>query len=127
MDPASTQPTILLVDDEDALREVLADFLRDCGYNIVSARSGGEAVQLFVKNRPDLILSDVRMPDGDAIFLLSKLRLLGDYPPVILISAHSDISENETLRLGAVRLIKKPFDLNTLLEAVRSCLPQSKT
>ena len=77
---------ILLVDDEAALRELLETILVQSGYAVCPAESCAEALRLFEKQRPDAVLLDVMLPDGDGFALFERLRALRD-APVLFLSA----------------------------------------
>ncbi|MES2504388.1 MAG: response regulator [Myxococcota bacterium] len=103
---------ILVVDDQDFLRELLADYLHQKGFDVKEARNGQEAVEMARKNEFDGILMDIRMPDLDGILALKKLQAEGIHTPVILMSGFSDITSREDAKaLGAVDFLPKPFKL----------------
>ncbi len=114
---------ILLVDDEQTLREVLCSTLRAHGAKVIDAPNGVVAMQLIQSNRLDLVISDIRMPGGDGIGLLTQIKeLKGHQPKVILITGHADIGADDALRKGAVALLPKPFGgeklVTTILETI---------
>jgi putative nucleotidyltransferase with HDIG domain len=115
--------TILVVDDEEAIREVVSTMLESRGYHCMAV-SNGRAAQDFVRRRePDLVLSDMIMPEMDGIKLLSWLR--NHYPelPVIMVTAIHDISTAlEAIRRGAYDYILKPFEKDQLYLGVDRAL-----
>ena len=119
----SRRKSILLIDDEDSLRRVVEYNLREEGYDVVSAGSGTEGLQVF-QNRPvDLVLSDVRMPEMDGIDLLARIKAMRPDLPVILLTAHGTItSAIEAMKLGAFDYLTKPFDRDRLKATVQKAL-----
>jgi CheY-like chemotaxis protein len=112
-----TAPTVLVVEDEPAIREVVADLLEDEGYAVRQAADGLEAIDELEVDAVDLVLSDVRMPRLDGPALARRLRRHGSAVPVVLMSA-VDVEVN----LPGVRFLPKPFDRDHLLHAIGSAL-----
>ncbi len=115
-------PRILIVDDEDQLRELLAFQFRRRKYDVEEARNGQEALDILKSKPIDAILSDVRMPVMDGMELVKASRALVNPPPILLFSGYSDLTDEIVLKLGAEGLVTKPFDLPTLLSAVEKML-----
>ena len=115
--------TVLVVDDETLLREsVVRDFKRK-GFNVLSAENGEVALRLLDESKIDVVVSDVRMPGGDGLTLLEKLRSRHPaWPPVILVTGYADLSEKELMKKGAYKYISKPFVRKELLSAVLAAL-----
>ena len=112
---------VLVVDDEQDIRETLKDILEKEGYSVEMAGSGTEAISKIDSIKPDLILMDVRMPGMNGVDLLKKLREINEDVPVAMITAYEDVAlAEEALKLGAYDYIKKPFDLDYLRESVLS-------
>jgi response regulator RpfG family c-di-GMP phosphodiesterase len=114
---------ILVVDDEEAIREVVSTMLESKGYHC-TAVSNGRAAQEFVrKQTPDLVLSDMIMPEMDGIKLLEWLRNFDPEIPVIMVTAIHDISTAlEAIRRGAYDYILKPFEKDQLFHGVGRAL-----
>lgn len=112
----SESPTVLIVDDEPAIVDLLSQLLEDEGYRVVSAVDGQAAWEAARELRPDLVIADVMMPRMDGFALVDRLTNGEDPVPVILMSAAV-----ESRRKG-VPFIAKPFDLSELLELVNSYL-----
>jgi signal transduction histidine kinase/CheY-like chemotaxis protein/AraC-like DNA-binding protein/sugar lactone lactonase YvrE len=105
------KPLVLLVDDDPEILELLRDFLKT-DYNIITASNGLEAYGIVISDKPDLIVSDVMMPEMDGIELCSKLRENFDtsHLPMILLTAKSEIEDRIAgLKAGADSYIPKPF------------------
>ena len=115
-------PLILIVDDEPLLRSFLARQLRQAGYSVHVEESGNKAVAFMKKTEPDLVISDIRMADGDGLMVLKTTKKRNRDLPVLMISGFTDIPEHEFFHLGAVCLLHKPFETEALLERVRKNL-----
>lgn len=109
--------SILVVDDEPAIRHLVRDLLIDEGYDVQSAADGQAALDRIAQEPPDLVISDVMMPRRDGFWVLQTLRRAGVTIPVVLMSA-------APLRHGVVTapVIAKPFDLDSLLAQVQRLL-----
>lgn len=117
------QPIILIVDDEEVLRWALSIFFEDKGFKVALASSGRAAIEYLTNNAVDVVLTDIRMPDGDGLQLLKSIRQRDwQSPPVILITAFADITVDEAYDEGAEALFTKPFDLNALYEGIQLAL-----
>ncbi len=117
------EKSILIVDDEADLREILQYDLEDVGYQTFTAPEAHEALKIISENNIDLVISDIRMPGGDGIFLLDSLRK-NDFrdPPVILVSGFSDITPAEAFHKGVVHFLPKPLATEILLEYIKLSL-----
>jgi len=127
--------TLLLAEDDSELRDLLADVLRADGHEVVEARDGNELLSLLSENAQRssgrepfaLIVSDVRMPGLSAFDVLSKVQRLLSDTPVILITAFGDPTTHlRAERLGACRVLDKPFDFDELRAAVDETLHQQR-
>lgn len=110
---------VLVVDDEPELVEILCSRLSGWGIHTISASNGLEAVDLAIREKPDLVLSDVRMPNGDGFHLLDSLIRLGeDRPKIIFISTFSESLKIQALQRGALDCLDKPIDEEALTKAL---------
>ncbi len=113
---------ILLVDDEEALLDLLETILQEDGYtNIVKAKTMNEALNRFYDFKPDIIILDIMLPDGDGFQFLSKIRKLSDIPVVFLSAKDAMDDQYRGFSLGADDYLTKPFlpkDLTLRLQAV---------
>ena len=115
--------TILVVDDEDSMREMLRILLGKEGYEVATARSAADAMQALSGRSFDLVLSDIRMPGLTGIDLLRRIREDDLDTEAILMTAYASTeSAVEALKLGAFDYVTKPFQVDELLHAVRSAL-----
>lgn len=121
--------TLLVVDDEPALRIALQDILEDEGFGVVTAVDGHQALDRLDAH-PDiaLIISDLRMPGMGGMDLLSKVSARVDAPGIIVITAHGDErTAVDAMKLGALDYFGKPFEVDDLLKVVRRALQTSDT
>jgi CheY-like chemotaxis protein len=110
-----------VVDDEPVLRELVAFILIDKGFQVLEAESGDAAFQLICKNDFDVVVSDVRMPNGSGVELLTRIsNMTKRKPMVFLVSGYSEISLEEARKLGARDLLNKPVDYDKLCQAIIS-------
>jgi DNA-binding NtrC family response regulator len=118
---------ILVVDDEDMIRRSIRSFFTRRGYQILEAESGNTAFELLSRERVDLVISDIQMLNGDGIELARKIHAeILNPPPLILISGHSDGSQELRSTPGVFDFISKPFDFRKLLEsAQQACARQT--
>jgi len=114
---------ILLVDDDEALLEVLTMAFTDAGYAVVTALDGAAGLAIATRDAPDAIVSDVNMPRLDGFALCRKLRAEGDPVPILLLTSRdNEIDEALGLELGADDYIAKPFSTRVLLARVAALL-----
>jgi two-component system response regulator AtoC len=117
---------ILLVDDDDLIRTVVAERLKRRGYEVCTARSLAEARASLKGTQPDAALLDIRLPDGDGTELLEELTGEGDVP-CVMITAHATIeSAVEALKKGAEDYLEKPFSLDRLEATLAATLERTK-
>ena len=114
---------ILVVDDEEQMREIISQFLTKLGYQAVSASNGRDALATFREQSFDLVLSDVRMPGLTGLQLLKAIKELSPKTPVVLISGYADIEiVVEALKAGAENFLPKPVKMNFLAKVVQQSL-----
>jgi putative nucleotidyltransferase with HDIG domain len=118
-----TTEKILVVDDEEAIREVISTLLEAQGFQCTTCSNGKLGLEAFRKDTFDLVLSDIVMPEMDGLKLLGELRLDDPDVPVIMVTAMHDISiALEAIRAGAYDYILKPFEKDQLYLSVRRAL-----
>jgi UDP-3-O-acyl N-acetylglucosamine deacetylase len=122
------EKTILVVDDEDRVRESVREILTDEGYRVIEASDGRRVIGLIQKNHPDLVLLDIWMPELDGIGLLKEIKQHKPGVPVIMVSGHGNIQTAVTAtKIGAFDFIEKPLSLDGLLTSVRRALGESSS
>jgi two-component system OmpR family response regulator len=127
MEAAATPARLLVVDDEATILELLSGSLRLAGFEVLTAASGAEAVRAAASGRPDLVLLDVMMPDGDGFEALRRIRSGGAEVPVIFLTARDEESDRVTgFAAGADDYVTKPFSLNELLGRIRAVLRRTR-
>ena len=116
--------TILVVDDEIGIRELLSEILADEGHTVRLAENATAARDLRVRERPDLVLLDIWMPDTDGISLLKEWAAGGQLTmPVVMMSGHATVDTAvEATRIGAMEFLEKPIAMQKLLATVKRAL-----
>ena len=118
----SNGPRILVVDDEESLRDVLTLALTPAGYHIYPVRTGQEALQTVQSSRPELILLDLFLPDMDGKDVLQRLRRQTTSPILIMSVRHLESEKIACLDAGADDYLTKPFTMGELLARLRAAL-----
>jgi two-component system nitrogen regulation response regulator NtrX len=120
-------PTVLIIDDERAIRNTLKEILEYENFKVEEALDGKDALQKIEKLKLDLILCDIKMPGGmDGLELLQKFQKQIPETPVVMISGHGNIETAvEAVKKGAYDFIQKPLDLNRLLVTIRNAMDKS--
>ena len=122
----SAETTILVVDDEEGIRESVREVLSDEGYRVLEASDGTRVLDMIRAERPRLVLLDIWMPQVDGIGLLKEIKDQEPEVNVIMISGHGNIHTAVTAtKLGAFDFIEKPLSLDGLLLTVRRALGES--
>ena len=112
--------SVLVVDDEETARMVVSEFLRTKGYEVLQAGTLAEARQILSQDGTDIIILDVRLPDGYGPHLLTETASLPRRPQVIIVTAHGEVSMAvEAMKNGAQDFMEKPLDLLELEKSVR--------
>jgi two-component system nitrogen regulation response regulator NtrX len=118
--------SILIIDDERAIRNVLKDILNNEGYNTDEAPDGEEGLKKFKAGNFDLVLCDIKMPKIDGIEFLQQAKQLNGDVPIIIISGHGNIDTAvDAVKKGAFDYISKPPDLNRLLITIRNAMDKN--
>jgi two-component system KDP operon response regulator KdpE len=120
-------PTILVVDDEPAIRRVLRSTLSRGGYVITEAQSGEEAIESVCKEKPDLILLDVNLPGMTGVEACREIRGFGDVPIIMLTVRGAERDKVLALDAGADDYVVKPFGMEELLARIRVALRRQAT
>jgi len=114
---------ILIVDDEQGIRDVMTLFLEDLGYEVLTAETGEEAIKVVEKERPPLVLLDMTLPGMNGMATLQKLLALDKHIGVVMATGQIDEKlAKESIQLGAYDYVLKPFDLKHLELVVKTRL-----
>jgi two-component system response regulator RegA len=114
-----TLPSILIVDDDEVLRERLATAIRARGYEVRTAGSADEAMREVAKDSPEMAVLDLKMPGGSGLDLLKELRRVDPHTRVLMLTGYGSIATAvEAVREGAVGYLPKPADADEILAAL---------
>jgi two-component system OmpR family response regulator len=120
---AAAEATLLVVEDEPNILELLAGSLRFTGFDVVTATNGADAVQSARRHRPDLIVLDVMLPDIDGFDVARRLRSGGDHTPVLFLTARDAVQDRiKGLTIGGDDYVTKPFSLEEVIARIRAVL-----
>ncbi|WP_349828294.1 response regulator transcription factor [Brevibacterium litoralis] len=122
-EPQEVEATLLVVDDEPNIRELLSTSLRFAGFDVLSAANGAEALRLAEQAEPDLLVLDVMLPDMDGFTVTRRLRQAGRHIPVVFLTARDDTTDKITgLTVGGDDYVTKPFSLEEVVARIRAVL-----
>ena len=118
---------ILLIDDDDSIRKVIGYMLDEAGYTAETAASAEAGLKAFSAQRPDLVLSDIKMPKKDGIQLLGEFKSIDASVPVIILTAFGTVETAvEAMKRGAADYLTKPISRDELLMTVAKILKMSR-
>jgi two-component system nitrogen regulation response regulator NtrX len=118
-----TDTSVLIVDDEEGIRETLSGIFQDEGYNVITAGSGEEALKILKEQNPDLVLLDVWLSGIDGVETLQEIKKTNPELPVVIISGHGNIElAVKATRVGAYDFLEKPLSLERVLLVARRAL-----
>ncbi|MDO5746517.1 MAG: response regulator transcription factor [Actinomycetaceae bacterium] len=124
---STPEATLLVVDDEPNIRDLLASSLRFAGFDVETAPDGTTALSQAIKLRPDLIVLDVMMPDLDGFAVTSRLRERGLDMPILFLTARDDMQDKiKGLTVGGDDYVTKPFGLEEVVARIRAILRRTK-
>ena len=119
---------VLIIDDEKAILDSLSSILGDEGFQVFKAMDGKEGLDLFKREKPQIVLLDVWMPEMDGLEVLKKIRKKDQNAMVIVISGHGTISTAvEAVKIGAYDFLEKPLSIDKVLEVISRGLGKEKT
>jgi two-component system, OmpR family, response regulator len=117
------EATLLVVDDEPNIRELLATSLRFAGFDVHSAADGAAALRMAREIEPDLLVLDVMLPDMDGFTVTRRLREKGQHTPVLFLTARDDTADKvQGLTVGGDDYVTKPFSLEEVVARIRAIL-----
>lgn len=118
--------TILVVDDEPSISEVVSIYLRRAGYQVVVAHDGLQALEALEKEAPDLVVLDLMLPKMDGIQIARRLRAQGDIPIIMLTARREESDRIAGLEMGADDYVVKPFSPQELVSRVKAVLRRTR-
>jgi DNA-binding response OmpR family regulator len=118
--------TVLLVDDEPAVGDVLEQYLRNEAFSVVRAADGPAAIELFERHRPDLVLLDINLPGLPGTEVLRRMRSVRDVPIILLTGRVDEVDRVVGLELGADDYVGKPFSPREVVARVKSVLRRTE-
>lgn len=116
--------TVLIVDDDLDMREILSFDFETEGFRVIQAEGGDQAFETLGRQSVDMVITDVRMPKGDGIQLLERIRAVYPEIPVIVLTGFAEMSVEETYAKGACCVLIKPFNRERLYAEVKKALRQ---
>jgi DNA-binding response OmpR family regulator len=120
---------VLVIDDDAMVRASIVHILEDGGYEVLAAADGIRGMAAFHSEHPDLVITDIVMPDQEGIQTINEIRSANPSAKIIAISGSGRFGQADFLkmarRLGAADTIAKPFDSDELLSRVKACLAQA--
>ena len=125
MPEETAQRIILVIEDDDSIREIVTRVLEDEGFTVASAVNGLRGLETFLKTSPDLVLLDVKMPEMDGWETLQNIRKVSQTPVVMLTVFGSTDDIIKGLEMGADDYLVKPFGVPELLVRVQAVLRRS--
>jgi DNA-binding response OmpR family regulator len=120
---------ILVIDDDQQFRRMICMILEDAGYEVRSAENGLEGLGMFMKERPDLVITDLYMPEKEGLETIMELRQTDKNIRILVVSGgcpHMNMSEMFTMAgiFGADAALPKPFDIGVFLQKVKELLSE---
>lgn len=116
---------ILIVDDDPYFLRVLSRILAGENFRVKTAEGAAEAAKVLREDSFDLVISDLRLPDGDGLTILQEIRKAGSEVPVVILTAYGEVdSYLEAMNAGATEYLNKPVKSDDLISVVRTCLRQ---
>ena len=121
-------PVILTIDDEDTIRDSFRLFLEDFDYQVLEAKNGREGLEVFAREKPDVVLCDLRMPEIDGLKIIEQIKQDSPDTPIIVVSGTGVISDAiEAIHCGAWNYLLKPIqDMSALLHAINQAIERSR-
>lgn len=123
-------PKILLIDDDEQIRSALKLVLISSGYEVIEASNGSGVESIYQHHQPDLIITDLLMPEKEGLEVIMELRRINDQVKIIAMSGGGQWGLHSTLvaaeKLGAQQILTKPFTRERFLQAVRSVIEMTE-
>lgn len=113
---------ILVVEDEEGIREAIAIYLSHAGFHVIEAENGRDGLEKFAKHKPDLAVVDIMMPEMDGFAMVSRIRETSDIPVLFLSAKSEDVDKLHGFTIGADDYLTKPFSSLELVARVKALL-----
>ena len=121
--PGEATARILIVDDDPYFLRVLGRILSGEDFQVKTAEGASQAARILRENSFDLVISDLRLPDGDGLSILQEIRKAGREIPVVILTAYGEVDNYlEAMNAGATEYLNKPVKSDELIAVVRNCL-----
>ncbi len=120
--PNKKNITVLIVDDEPDILELMEEEFRYCGYDTVTAICGNDAIKILDNRKIDIVVSDYKMPNGNGMAVLGHVNRMAPKPKFYFVSGQADVSVDDALKAGAKKFFSKPFDLDELIRDISNDL-----
>lgn len=117
---------ILIVEDEREIADLLAAYVRRAGFGVQLAAAVADGLRLHAQWRPDLVLLDIGLPDGDGLEMLTAMRRRAETPVIMVTAVDDDVSKLSSLRVGADDYVIKPFNPSEVVERIRAVLRRAR-
>lgn len=117
-----TKITVLIVDDEPDILELMDEEFKYCSYKTVTAICGNDAIAILDRQKIDIVVSDYKMSNGNGMAVLSHVNKMAVKPLFFFVSGQADVSVEDALRAGAKKFFPKPFDLDELIKDIEKDL-----
>lgn len=114
--------TVLIVDDEADILELLEDEFKYQGYDTLSAGCGNDAIAILKEKKVDVIVSDYKMPNGNGMSILTHVSQMPKKPFFFFVSGQADVSSDAAIHAGATKFFAKPFDLEELIKEIEQLI-----
>jgi DNA-binding NtrC family response regulator len=114
--------TVLVIDDEPDILELIEDEFKYQGYGTCSASCGNDAIELLKKTEVDIIVSDFKMPNGNGMSVLTYVSTMTKKPFFFFVSGQADVSAEAAIQAGAKKFFSKPFDLEELIKDIEQLI-----
>jgi two-component system, OmpR family, alkaline phosphatase synthesis response regulator PhoP len=118
--------SVLIVDDEPAIVRLVRDYLERAGFEVTTAANGEDALQLFTRTHPDLVILDLTLPHMDGLDVARAMRRAGDVPIIMLTARTEEADRVAGLELGADDYVTKPFSAREIVARVRAVLRRAQ-
>lgn len=112
--------TVLLIDDEVDILELLDEEFRYSGYETFTANCGNDAIKILENKKINIIVSDYKMPNGNGLSVLSFVNQMKEPPAFFFVSGQADMSIDDVISAGARKFFHKPFDLDVLIREIET-------